>query len=121
MTALLPALVAALTSRAMIAHPIELDVIRPADAVPLNGRFVRSTFTVACPPGHAEHTTVLGCGHDAVERSAYIPKDLSIDRGDTVAVAGILEVVPHPPLVINGQRVPAWTEIRISDVRRVKR
>lgn len=72
------------------------------------------------PPDHTEFTTVLGCGFDEVERAAYLPKDLLIDRGDTVTVAGILEVVPNPPLVINGERVPAWTEIRLNDARRVK-
>jgi hypothetical protein len=94
-------------------------VIRPADAVPLNGRYVRATFTVADPPQHTEFTTVIGCGHDEEERAAYLPKDLLIDRGDTVTVAGILEVVPHPPLLVNGVRVPAWTEIRMCDARRM--
>lgn len=113
-------LLAALTSPAIIAQPVELDVIRPADAVPLNGRYVRTTFTVACPPDHTEFTTVIGCGFDDVERTAYLPKDLLLDVGDEITVAGSLEVVPHPPLVINGQRVPAWTEIRINDARRMK-
>lgn len=102
-------LLAVLTSPAVIAQPVELDVIRPADAVPLNGRYVRSTFTVSVPPDHTEFTTVLGCGFDDVERVAYIPKVLSVDVGDTVTVAGILEVNFHPPWVVNGQRVPAWT------------
>jgi len=31
---------------------------------------------------------LLGCGFDEVERTAYLPKDLGIDRGDTVTVAG---------------------------------
>lgn len=47
MTSMLPLLLAALTSPAVIAQPVELVVIRPADAVALNGRYVRATFTVS--------------------------------------------------------------------------
>lgn len=52
-------------------------MIRPADAVELNGRFVRATFTGAFPPDHTDRTTVIGCGFDEVERAAHPPESLA--------------------------------------------
>ena len=42
---MLPLLLAALASPAVIAEPVELDTIRPSDAVPLNGRYLRAIPT----------------------------------------------------------------------------
>ena len=97
---------------AVLGHPVELDVIPVAEAWTYHGRVVRSTFTVSCPPDTHGELTVVGAGHDDVERTAFLPKDLLLDAGQDVTVIGVLEVIAHPPAVVNGTRVPAWPELR---------
>jgi hypothetical protein len=98
----------------LVAVPIDLDTIKAEDAWALNVRFVKSTFTVNCPPDLHGGLTILGTGWDAIERGAHIPKNLLIDKGDEVTVYGFLHVIPQRSAVVNGQFVPGWLEIRLS-------
>lgn len=98
----------------MLFEPIELDVISVERAWVLDGRPVRSTFTVSCPPDTHGDLTVLGAGHDEVERTAIVPKNLLVDTGHDVSLVGVLRVIQHPPGAVNGVFVKGWTEIRIS-------
>lgn len=114
------AVTATLTDPNLTGHPVELDVIRVADAWEYHVRTVRASFTVSCPPDTHGEMTAFGAGHDMVERTVFLPKDLRVDVGDDISVIGKLEVIPHPPRVVNNIFVPAWTEIRVSPARRLK-
>jgi hypothetical protein len=94
-----------------VPQAVELDVMTVAQAWALNGKWVVTSFTISCPPDTYCETTVIGAGTDEVERSAYVPKDLLLDKGQDVTVVGVLRVKINPPAWVNGQRVPVWTEI----------
>lgn len=99
---------------------IAFDAITVVDARATAGTVVKATFEVSCPPDHFGRWTVLGAGLDDVERAAYVPKDLRVDKGDRVTVVGRLKVRRHTASVVNGQEVPAWDELRIDPAVRVK-
>lgn len=102
-------------------RPIDLDLITVDDARLLDGWPVRSTFTVTSPPDTYDTFTVIGTGFGAVERTAIIGKDLQVDKGDEVTVAGRLRVIDHPGHWVNRVWVRPWTEIRVSPAWRVVR
>ncbi len=98
----------------VIPFPVELDRMTVAQAWGIDGRLVCSTFIVSCPADTHGAVTVLGAGTDEVERAAYVPRNLLVDKGHEVTVVGILRVKVHPPFRMNGQVVPATTEIWIE-------
>jgi hypothetical protein len=100
----------------VIPQEVELDRMTVAQAWGNNGRLVWSTFTISCPTDTHGDVTVIGAGWDAVERAAYVPKDFLLDKGDEVTVVGVMRVKNYPPAWVNGQFVPAWTEIWIEGV-----
>lgn len=105
-----------------IGETIDLARIDPSIATSLRGRLVKSNFEITCPPDQHGGITVIGTGVDAVERGAHVPKDLLLDKGDTVVVWGVLDVIHHKAAVVNGQFVPPSTELRIVGyVRSAKR
>ena len=99
-----------------IPQKVELDRMTVAQAWGNNGRLVWSTFTISCPTDFSGEVSIIGAGWDAVERSAYVPKDLLLDKEQEVTVVGIMRVREHPPAWIIGQFVPVWTEIWIEGI-----
>lgn len=100
--------------------PIDLDLITVDDARELQNFPVKSTFFVTSPPDTHDTFTVVGTGFGAVERTAFIPKDLLVDRGDEVTIFGRLRVIDHPGCWVNQVWVRPWTEIRVSPAGRAK-
>ncbi len=98
----------------VLPRPVELDRMSVAQAWASNRRLVVTTFTISCPTDTHGDVTVIGAGWDEVERSAYVPKDGLLDKGQEVTVVGVLRVTVHPPAWVNGQFVPVWTEIWID-------
>jgi hypothetical protein len=94
--------------------PVELDVMPLSQAWSLNGRLVRTTFTVSTEPDYADGVVIVGTGHDDVERTAYLPETVKAARGQDITAVGVLRVRQHPPAVVNGQFVPAWVEVRVA-------
>lgn len=86
---------------------VPLDAILVDDATALHGKLVRCTFQFTCPPDTHGGVTVVGTGWDAVERVAYLPKDLLLDEGDAVTAVGVLEVIRHRAAVVNTIFTPA--------------
>lgn len=115
-SAMSPLLVALtfLTGPSVIGHKIDIGVIPLEQAVALNRKRVRATFVITHPPDTHGDKTILGTGFDDIERTAFVPKNLLLDKGDEVTVFGKLEVIHHPLAVVNGQFVKAWHEIRIE-------
>lgn len=101
----------------IIPQPVELDRMSVAQAWGNNGRLVVTTFTISCPTDTHGEVTVIGAGWDEVERSAYVPKDLLLDKGREVTVVGTLRVKVHPPAWVNGQKVDKWTEIWVENAK----
>jgi hypothetical protein len=106
--------VSLLSDPAIVGHEIELDRITLPQAFALDGQLVRSTFVVSCPADTHGGTTVVGARSDDIERTAFIPKCLLLDKGGEVTVAGVLQVIAHPPGWVNGRFILVWHEIRIS-------
>lgn len=103
-------------------HLFALGTASVDDARKLDGSTVRSTFSVVNPPDYrpADGLMVVGDDTGNVSRSAVLPLDYLIDAGDTITVEGTLRVIRHPATVVGEVTVPAWTELRIADGRRVK-
>lgn len=110
-------LCSALTAPEVIGLPVELDVISIEDTCRFQGLTVRTTFTVSQEPDYHDAVTVLGTGHDDIERTAHIPVDWKVERGDVVTVIGKLTVIRHEAAVIDGRPLPGWFEIRLSPAR----
>lgn len=98
----------------VIPNPVELDRMSVGQAWGNDGRLVCTTFVVSCPADTHGAVTVLGAGADEVERAAYVPKNWLVDKGHEVTVVGIMRVKVHSSFRVNGQVVPATTEIWIE-------
>lgn len=101
-------------------HPFALATATVEDARKLNGHTVRSTFKVVNPPDYHDDFMVVGDDTGDVARTAVLPLDYLVDSGDTLTVEGTLRVIRHPATVVGEVKVPAWTELRIVDGRRVR-
>jgi hypothetical protein len=96
---------------------LDLDTLTLAQAAVLDGQLVRASVTVVNPPDAVGWWTVAGDDRGAVVRSAVMPRDLHISRGDSVTVVGVLETIRHPAAVVNGVNVQAWEEVRVTGWR----
>ncbi len=103
-------------------HPFALGTATVDDARKLDGATVRSTFQVVNPPDHRPDDGLMVVGDDTgdVARTAVLPLDYLVDSGDTLTVEGTLRVIRHPAAVVGEVMVPAWTELRVTDARRVR-
>jgi hypothetical protein len=112
---MLTLLVAAL---ATLPQPIDLGGITPERARHLNGRIVSATFLNAAPAYTLAGRTVVGPVNreDGAERTAVLRgRRLDIEEGQRVDVVGVLRVIDHAPVVVNGIIVPAWAERRVEE------
>jgi hypothetical protein len=85
----------------------------------LHGQRVEVFVEVGCPVDVGDGLTDVATYErsDGVERHVYLTGEYrDIEAGDTLTVTGTL-VIHHDEAVVNGVRVPGWTEIRVEQVR----
>lgn len=107
----------ALVSGLAAGPALDLDTITLQQAAVLDGRMVRASVTVANPPATYGLWSVLGDDTGAVTRTVVVPRAGRVGVGDVVTVVGVLEVVRHPAVMVNGVNVPGWDEVRVTGVR----
>ncbi|MCE9560680.1 MAG: hypothetical protein K8U57_01370 [Planctomycetes bacterium] len=86
----------------------------------LNGKPVTVSFLVAKPAYTLLGRTMVGAADrdDDVERGAVLlGKRLDVKEGERVVVRGVLRVIHHRSDVVNGVIVPAWVEVRVTEVK----
>lgn len=105
-----------------VAAPVKFDALTRARAEQLDGCAVTITFTVARPAytwgEGANLRTVTGPADvDDAERTVVLKGDRlkDVDAGAKLKVSGVLRVIRHPPVVVGGQLVEAWTEVRVEE------
>jgi hypothetical protein len=91
-----------------------------ADARQFDGKRVVVQFTAAPPytwRTGGKLVTVTGPAKDDAEWSVALAGNRLSDAGEgaRLKVTGVLKVIEHPPTVVNGKMVPAWTEVRLTE------
>jgi hypothetical protein len=103
-------------------QPVDLDGIGLERARALSGRMVVASFVADEPFAYPEWnitTTGAQTRDDGAERVAVLRGTrYDVRAGELVRVVGVLELIDHEPAFVGAVLVPAWTEIRVSEVRR---
>jgi len=121
MLALLLMLTAIPAQPADVFVPIDLDTITFAEAKKLDGRQVLARFTVDLPTftWFEDERAITVAGPDRGDEIEWVVllkgERLDVDIGDKLKVKGVIRVIEHPAAVVNGVKVPAWVEVRVSE------
>lgn len=96
---------------------VPLDTMTVDHARTLSGHRVRLSMRSVKPADYHGGRTVVGCADrpDGVERGAHLKGERYDAERTDLLVTGTLHVLDHPARVIDGELVPAWTEIRIEE------
>ena len=108
---------------ALLATPVDLNALSPADALKLDGLPVLASVEVVNPPDALDGVTFFGddTNPDGWSRTVHLTGDQNIEQGERVTVVGRLRVLPHPPTVIDGTAFPGFAEVRVTGWKRVGR
>ncbi|MCE9564426.1 MAG: hypothetical protein K8U57_20505 [Planctomycetes bacterium] len=101
-------------------RPIDLGAMTLDRARTLDGKPATVSFVVAKPSYTFLGRTMVGPADrdDDVERGAVLlGKRLDVKEGERLVVRGVLRVIQHKGDVVNGVIVPAWFEVRVTEVR----
>jgi hypothetical protein len=103
-----------------LARPIDLYELTVEEAWRLAGKRVEVFLEVGCPVDVGDGYTDVAAYErpDGVERHVYlVGEHHDIGAGDRLTAVGVLRVVEHAEVVVNGVTVPGWTEIRVEQAR----
>jgi hypothetical protein len=83
----------------------------------LHGQRVRASFGAETPPYTVGDRTVCGPADrgDGVERVVILKGAGRDVEARWISVVGVLKVIDHPAAVVNGVKVPAWIEVRMTE------
>ncbi|MCE9564441.1 MAG: hypothetical protein K8U57_20580 [Planctomycetes bacterium] len=101
-------------------RPLDLGATTLDRASTLDTQPVTVSFIVGRPTYTLLGRTMAGTvdRDDDVERGAVLlGKRLDVKEGERVTVRGTLRVIQHKADVVNGAIVPAWYEVRVTEVR----
>jgi hypothetical protein len=108
------------TDRGDLAAPLDLYEMSVEQAQKLHGCRIEVFLELGCPVDVGGGFTVAGAYErsDGVERSVYLKGEHhDLAAGDKLSASGTLLVIRHKGAIVNGIKVPGWTEIRIEQCR----
>jgi hypothetical protein len=100
------------------AEPISLDALGVDRARELAGQVRTYTFIVAKPPYIDGGITTIGAAErlDGAEVGAVrLGQRFDVELGERFTMVGKLRVIKHATARVNGELVPAWTELRVEE------
>ncbi|WP_439628198.1 hypothetical protein [Gemmata sp.] len=103
---------------ALVVRPLDLGSLSIDRARTLDGHRVAVALLVAKPVCTLNGFTVVGAADrdDGAERVAVlVGRRLDVKEGARLVVASRVRVIRHRGDVVNGQAVPAWDEVRVSE------
>jgi len=99
---------------------IPLDTIAMDRAEELDGQIVVASVLTAKPIFvYSGRTLIGGPDHlDGIERGIMLNGErFDLREGERITVRGRLRVIDHPPALVGVVFVPAWREIRVTEIK----
>jgi alpha-D-ribose 1-methylphosphonate 5-triphosphate synthase subunit PhnL len=99
---------------------IPLDTISLEKARDLDGKKVTASLLIAKPMWMLATKTVVGGPDqlDGIDRGIVLDGErYDLNEGKRITVTGRIYVIDHPPAQVGTVFVPAWTEIRVEQLK----
>lgn len=96
---------------------VPLDTMGADHARGLSGHRMRVSMRSCKPADYHFGKTSVGCADrpDGIERGAHLKGERYDAEKTDLLVTGVLHAIDHPARMIDGEIVPAWTEIRVEE------